>query len=58
MAILAEHADAGVERLALDGEQSVLASCAQDQTIRLWDVGTAQAGMHRGLRLMLPEVHS
>ena len=45
LGVVGEHSDeASIEALAVDGAGEVLASCAHDQTIRLWDLAALQAG--------------
>ena len=38
LGVLGDHSDAGIESLALNAQRNVLASCAQDQTVRLWNI--------------------
>ena len=45
LGVVGEHGDeATIEALAMDGAGEVLASCAHDQTIKLWDLAALKAG--------------
>lgn len=44
LGVVGEHGDSPIETLALDGDGSVLASCAHDQTLKLWDVAYLHGG--------------